>query len=100
MLEFKLQYYFEEYKESNIISYTKFKEDFKKKHKDFILLKELYIMIQKYQINNYTILLGSGKDVTRNVKTGTYSKLERSRNYVRFGSNEERNARKVRDKYK
>lgn len=99
MLEFKLQYYFEEYKDSSVTSYTKFREEFKKKHNDFELFKELYIMIQKYQLKKYGTLLGTGKYTDRNVKKGTYKKLEWARTYSRFGTKAERNARKVRDKY-
>lgn len=100
MLEFKLQLYFEEYKDKLIISTTKFKELFVKKHGEFVLLPELVNMIIKYQYKKYGNLLQSGSVITRNVKKGTYNQRERARINNRFGTKEERLRRKIMEAYK
>ena len=98
MLEFKLQYYFEKYKDTCIISTALFKVVFTKKEGEFELLPELVNMIQKYQYNKYGNLLTSGKKTYRLVKKGTYGMLENQRMNNRFGSKEERLKRKLEDK--
>lgn len=100
MLEFKLKLYFEEYKDSDIISTTKFKERFIKKHGNFELLNELVIMIQKYQYKHYDTLIGSGKSTFKIVKKGDYNKNEQKRINARFGSKEERQLRKLKESYR
>lgn len=55
MLEFKLEYYFELYKDTVLLSTTKFKDVFTKKHGEFELLPELINMIQKYQYKSMVI---------------------------------------------
>ena len=55
MLEFKLNYYFEKYKNASVISSPKFKEVFIKKEGEFELLNELLVMIQRYQIKSMVI---------------------------------------------
>ena len=94
MLEFKLNTYFEMYKNSVVISSPKFKEAFIKKHGEFELLNELVIMIQKYQYKTYGDLLATGKVIKRNVKTGTYTKKHYERMKWRFGTKAEREIRK------
>ena len=90
MLEFKLNYYFEMYKDKCVISSTKFKDCFIKRHGDFELLNELFIMIQRYQLETYGTYIGSGKSTFRNVKKGGYSRLDNQRLVSRFGTKEER----------
>ena len=94
MLEFKLQYYFEKYKDTSIVGTAEFKDNFKKEHGDFVLLPELINMIIKYQIKKYGELVTSGKSLRRIVKKNKYNTLEMSRNYSRFGTKEERERRK------
>lgn len=99
MLEFKLNMYFEEYKDSILVSVPKFKEIFIKKHGEFELLNELINMIVKYQYKKYGNLLQTGKVITRNVKKGAFYKKEVARMRDRFGTKEERLKRKLDEKY-
>ena len=99
MLEFKLNMYFEEYKDTCIVSVTRFKEEYIKKHGEFELLNELVVMIQKYQYKKYGNLLQTGKIITRNVKKGDFYKKEVARMRDRFGTKEERLKRKLDEKY-
>ena len=100
MFEFKLNYYFELYKDASIISTTRFKENFIKKHGEFPLLSELIIMIWKYQQDRYGELVQNGKKLTRYVKHGTYQKQEIQRIQKRFGNREERLRRKLDEKWR
>lgn len=58
MLQFKLNYYFEKYKDTSIVSRDNFRQKFRKENGRFKYLEELIIMIEKYQIKKY----GSGID--------------------------------------
>ncbi len=98
MLEFKLQIYFEEYKNAPMISTSAFKRGFIKKHGEFVLLNELINMVMSYQYKTYGNLLGTGKSAFRNVEKGTYCKREASRKYSKFGTREERINRKLESK--
>lgn len=100
MLEFKLQYYFEKYKNTCVISAPKFKNTFIRKEGEFELLNELLVMIQRYQIKKYHDLIPSGNKTGTVVKRGTYGKLENQRNIHRFGSKEERQIRKLNEKWR
>lgn len=53
MLEFKLNYYFEKYKDTSIVSRDNFRQRFKKENGKFNYLEELIVMIEKYQIKKY-----------------------------------------------
>lgn len=97
MLEFKLEYYFNLYKDTVLVSTTKFKDTFIKKHGDFELLPELINMIQKYQYKKYGNLLQTGKIISRDIKRGSFNKREYSRVHSRFGTKEERNRRKIKE---
>lgn len=99
MLEFKLNMYFEEYKDNIIVSIPKFKEMFIKKHGEFELLNELVNMIIKYQYKKYGNLLQVGNIIVRNVKKGTFNKKENARMRERFGTREDRLKRKLDEKY-
>ena len=100
MLEFKLNYYFEKYKESCVLSARIFKDRFKKENGDFELINELVIMIQKYQYKKYGILLASGRQTDRIVKKNYYNHLENCRVYKKFGTREERIKRKLMEERK
>lgn len=96
MLEFKLQYYFEKYKDSNILSTTKFRYNFIKTEGEFPLINELIVKILRYQYKKYGDLVGSGKSIFRRCKKGELHAYQNRRMYTRFGSKEERNIRKRR----
>lgn len=97
MLEFKLNLYFEKYKEDSIISYTDFKKKFNDENEPFTLFNELFNMIKEYQLKKYGTLIESGKEVKNYcIKKGTYNTKERTRLYNRFGTKEERLKRKRR----
>ena len=94
MLEFKLQMYYQIYKDKPIISVTKFKANFIKKEGNFELLNELVNMIQKYQYKKYGNLLAEGKMVQFKVATGYYNHNYNCRIRSRFGTLSERKKRK------
>lgn len=95
MLEFKLRYYFEVYKDKCIIG-NHFKERFKKKHGDFPLVLELIMMIETYQRKKYGELIPSGKKIEYR-ETGFYKSSRYHRERQRFGTKEERLRRTRRD---
>lgn len=94
MLEFKLQCYFEIYKDAPILKSSKFKEDFIKKHGNFELLSELVVMIQRYQRKKYGDLLNDGTNTIEKYTKGTRNRREISRKRNKLGTKEERNKRK------
>ena len=53
MLEFKLNMYFEEFKEMPLGSRDNFRKKFKKKYGNFQYLEELIVMIERYQFKKY-----------------------------------------------
>ena len=53
MLDFKLNYYFEEFKDKSLPNRDEFRKNFKKKYGNFQYLEELIIMIERYQIKTY-----------------------------------------------
>lgn len=95
MLEFKLNYYFEKYKDNCVISLSKFRDRFIKENGDFPLINEVFIMIQKYQYKNYGNLVPSGKLTNVRMKKGYYHRHEYNRLRDRFGTVEERKRRKI-----
>lgn len=101
MLDFKLNLYYEKYKDTCIIYYTKFKALFEKDNGKFIYFNELFNMIKDYQIKKYGSLLPDGKDTnTGYIKKGTYEQRERSRYVYRYGNKRERLKRKLEDSRK
>lgn len=100
MLEFKLKWYFEKYKDTILISTTRFKKEFTDKHGNFELLPELINMIQKYQYKKYGNLLQTGLGINKFAKKESLSRMEYQRNRNRFGSYEERQSRKLRELHK
>ena len=53
MWEFKLNYYFEKYKDTPFSNRQNFKRNFIKNHGEFKYLNELIINIEKYQIEKF-----------------------------------------------
>lgn len=99
VLEFKLNYYFEKYKDTCCISLSKFRDEFKKANGDFPLINELFIMIQKYQVKKYGDLIGTGRKFNTPAKKNEYNNREITRMIDRFGTKAERERRKWREKY-
>ena len=100
MLEFKLQYYFEKYKDVSVISSPKFKETFKKNEGEFELLNELLVMIQRYQIKKYGDLITTGRNIYETKGNGKRFDMELTRERNRFGTKEERKRRKLNEKWR
>lgn len=100
MLEFKLQYYFEKYKDTCVISAPKFKNTFTKKEGEFELLNELLVMIQRYQISKFGDLVTSGRNVYETKGNGKRFDMELTRERNRFGTKEERKRRKINEKWR
>ena len=57
MNEFKLQFYFNIFKDKTMNNIVTFKANFKKLYGDFNYINELIIMIEKYQIKKYGCVL-------------------------------------------
>lgn len=53
MFEFKLNYYFEKYKDVSIVTRNEFRKRFRKENGEFKYLEELITMIERYQIKKY-----------------------------------------------
>lgn len=101
MLEFKLNYYFEKYKDSSLISITNFKREFIKAEGKFDLLNELIKMIHDYQIKKYGECLTAGDMIiNKKRKKNYFNNIENARKRYRFGTVEERKARKLREEHK
>ena len=60
MNDFKLQFYFNLYKNKPFVSSEIFRAKFKKIHGDFECISRLVIMIENYQIKKYGCLLKDG----------------------------------------
>ena len=58
--EFKLQFYFNLYKDKSMINSSMFRAKFKKLHGDFKHLDKLVVAIENYQIKKYGCNLGNG----------------------------------------
>lgn len=101
MLDFKLQYYFELYKDTSCSSSTKFKVNFIKKHGEFSMLPELVVMIQRYQLKKYGEVLEDGNITLKRPAKNSYNNIETARFINRFGTKKERERRKRKfeDKY-
>lgn len=95
MLEFKLNYYFEKYKDTCIISTSKFKDIFKKENGEFSLLSELIVMIQRYQYKKYGNLIPYPESIIRINKKNAYNNKYNARMRTLFGTKEERRKRKL-----
>lgn len=98
MLEFKLNYYFEKYKNYPLSSSTKFKVEFVKNNGEFQLLNELIVMIQRYQIEKYGEVLEHGSITLKRPNKYTYCNRENNRKIRRFGTREERIRRSLNDR--
>lgn len=97
MLEFKLQYYFEKYKDISVVSSSKFKNEFIKKEGNFELLNELIVMIQRYQYKKYGEAIPYGTATPEILGNGIRARKEQTRLRQRFGNKEERIRRKLED---
>lgn len=51
--EFKLEFYFNLYKDKPLKSRDEFRKNFKKSHGNFLYLPELIVRIENYQIKKY-----------------------------------------------
>ena len=51
--EFKLEFYFNLYKDKPLKNRDEFRKNFKKAHVNFLYLPELIVRIEKYQIKKY-----------------------------------------------
>lgn len=58
--EFKLNFYFNKYKDKSLPNRDDFRRIFKKTHGGFQYLEELILMIEKYQIKKYGRTLPDG----------------------------------------
>ncbi len=63
MLEFKLNMYFEEYKDKPLPTREEFRKHFKDKHGEFQLVNELILKIEKYQFKKYGQTLVRGNAI-------------------------------------
>lgn len=63
-LDFKLQFYFNLYKDKGMPNRAEFRNNFKKSHGEFAYVEELIIMIERYQIKKYGCTLTNGKRYT------------------------------------
>ena len=95
MLEFKLQYYFEKYKDISVVSSSKFKTEFIKKEGNFDLLNELIVMIQRYQYKKYGEAIPYGTASPEILGNGVRAGMEQRRIRQRFGTKEDRLRRKL-----
>lgn len=97
MLAFKLNLYYEKYKDTSIISRKYFKNQFIKENGNFPLLNELLLMIEKYQIKKYGSLLVSGTYIPPKESKEILHNRESNRYTYRFGSKEDVKGRKIRE---
>ena len=95
MLEFKLQYYFEKYKDIGLTSTSKFKTEFIKTEGNFDLLNELIVMIQRYQFHKYGEIVPFGTASIEYLGNGVRARRYHTRMYNRCGSKEDRKRRKM-----
>lgn len=66
MMDFKLNMYFEMYKDLPLPNRDEFRRRFKKKHGNFIYLNQLILDIERYQLKKYgTTLSNYIKDMTK-----------------------------------
>ena len=68
MEDFKLDFYFNLYKDKALVNRVEFRKNFKKKHGEFQYIEELILMIEKYQLKKYGETLHDGKIVEYRIK--------------------------------
>ena len=100
--EFEYNYYFEMFKEHSTIGHIAFKAMVKKKIKTSIDLDKLILDIERYQINKYGNIKGSAEWVENPgmLESQKLLRKEWEKNLRKFGTREERNRRKIANKYK
>lgn len=96
--EFKLNYYFNLYKDQAFVSNTEFKFKFIKKHGNFKYLNELAIMINKYQVRKYKQNLAIDNNIYGLKNRKNIRNSEKQSFYHKFGTLEERNNRRYENK--
>ena len=72
MEEFKLQFYFNLYKNTAMDSRNDFRVKFHKRHGEFNYLNELIRMIENYQIKTYGCTLHEGNNSRLKQQTNAY----------------------------
>lgn len=60
MDDFKLEFYYNLYKDKSLESREKFRQKFRKEHGEFEYLEKLIIIIENYQLQKYGCTLNSG----------------------------------------
>ena len=74
-LDFKLNLYFNMYKDTPLPNGDEFRKKFKKEHGKFPYLNELIVMIINYQVKKYGCSLQDPRKIVRKeVKNGKYKK--------------------------
>ena len=68
MNDFKLEFYFNKYKDSSLPNRDEFRKKFKKEHGNFQYLEELILKIEKYQLKKYGCTLPNDTFVKRKNK--------------------------------
>lgn len=90
--DFKMDYYFQKYKEYTMISLEYFRKEFKKTEGNYDKIDELFRKIQRHQIAKYGNVVGTGGHIfveNRRVTKNDGRKIKR-----RFGTKAERRARR------
>ena len=72
MEDFKLQFYFNLYKDKAMITRSLFRVEFIKRHGEFKYLEELIRMIEDYQINKYGTTLYEWENSRKKRDVNTY----------------------------
>lgn len=75
-MDFKLNYYFQKYKDTSIVSRNDFRLRFKKENGKFNYLEELIVMIEQYQIKKY----GAGLDRSDFIRSRNKTERDRVNN--------------------
>ena len=80
MEEFKLNFYFNLYKDKCLPNRDTFRKNFKKEHGNFKYLEELIRMIEDYQINKYGTTLYEWENSKTKRNINIYLDAEEKRN--------------------
>ena len=90
--EFKMNVYFEKYKECEMMSVYYFKKHFYEKEGKYYKIDDLVRKIQRYQINKYGNIVGTGGWAYADNKKASRQDWTTANN--RFGTKKERRARR------
>lgn len=80
MEDFKLQFYFNLYKDKAMVTRNLFRVEFIKRHGEFKYLEELIRMIEDYQINKYGATLYEWENSKTKRNINIYLDAEEKRN--------------------